>query len=101
MKDLLHIDITLKDVASIGFAIQMLQRGNVNDKVRALTKIPCFSDLKIAVGCEDAFILHVSSTATEIIQGEWGEAAHKAFYLGVMRATTMLIEAENGHAGKD
>ena len=99
--DMLHIDITLKDVVAIGFAIQAMQRGDTNHKVRVLTKIPCFSDLNVAMGCEQAFIDHVASTASEIANGDWGNDAYTALYEGVSRATAMLIKAEAGHAGKN
>lgn len=99
--DMLHIDITLKDVVAIGFAIQVMQRGDANHKVRVLTKIPCFSDLNIAVGCEQAFIEHVASTASEIANGDWGDEAYTALYEGVKRATLALTYAESGHAGKN
>lgn len=90
--DMLHIDITLKDVTAIGCAIQMMQASSLNDKARVLTKIPCFSDLQIAMGCEQIFVDFVSEQARQIVVGEWGCEAYEAYFAGVQRGNLKLEE---------
>lgn len=92
--DMLHISITGKDIVALGCCVMMMSGASLNEKVRVLNKIPCFSHINVAMGCELIFVQHVAMTCKEIIDGEWGADAVELYKKGTAHAVLAMIKED-------